>query len=108
MAFVTRNHKQNLTYWTRGANDAYGNPSWNNPIQVKCRWEDRNDKAVDFQGNEVITRSVVYVGVDMGIGTYLFEGLSTDLTPPTDALELKGFSKIPSISGKVFERKAIL
>jgi hypothetical protein len=108
MGFVTRNHKQNVTYWTKGVNDLYGNPTWSTPITVKGRWEDRQDKAVDFRGNDIVTRSVVYLGIDLGVGVYLYLGTSAELSPPTDARELKGFTKIPSVRATEFERKAIL
>ena len=108
MGFVTRNHKQDVTYWVKGALDIHGNPAWVGPTTVKGRWEDRQDKAVDFQGNEIITRSVVYVGVDLGVGSYLFLGTSVELSPPTAAFELKGITKRPSVKATEFERKAIL
>jgi hypothetical protein len=97
-----------MTYWVAGAKDVYGKPTWSTPISVKCRWEDKQQKAVDFRGNDIVTRSIVYVGVDMVLGTYLYLGISTALTPPTDARELKGFNKIPSVKGTEFERKALL
>lgn len=108
MSWISRNLKQTLTKWSAGATDVYGNPTWSSPVTVKCRWEDKQIKTLDFQGNEIISNSVVYVGEDISFGDYVYLGVSTVSSPPAAAKEVRNFSKSPSINASSFERKVIL
>ena len=108
MGFHTRNFYQDATYWTAGAKDLYGNPTWSSPVTVKCRWEDKQVKTIDFQGNEIISNSIVYLDVDLTLGDYLYNGISTDSSPPISAKEVRNFSKIPSLKGNAYQHKVIL
>lgn len=108
MSFITRNLIQDATKWTAGTKDLYGNPSWSSPIDVKCRWEDKQTKAVDFQGNEIISNAIVYVDTDFAMGDYIYLGISSATTPPALAKEVRNFQTSPRIRGGDSQRKVTL
>lgn len=107
MSWTTRNLHQSITIWSSGSLDAYGNPVYNIKYS-KGRWEDLQVKALDSTGEEVLSKSVVYLSVDVKSGDYIALGMVSSSSPSEDAREVISFSKIPSISGKVFERKAVV
>lgn len=107
MSFVTRNLTSTITIWSVASVDVYMNPTYT-VSYAKGRWEDKQQKTVDSLGNEIISNAVVFIDRDVPIGSFLNNGLSTSLTPITTAREVRNFSKIPNITGRLFERKAIL
>lgn len=107
MSFTTRNLYADITIWTIASKDGHGKPTWTTSY-AKGRWETKQEKTVDAQGNDLISNAVVFLDTDVSTGSYLYEGISTDTSPPSTAREVKNFSKIPNIRGTQFERKAIL
>lgn len=107
MSWLTRNLYQTITRWVAGSYDVYGNPTFT-VSTLKGRWEDRQDKVVDNLGNEVISRSIVYLDGDVSSGDYLMVGSNMSQTPPVGAREVIAFSKTPDIRNRLYERKAIL
>ena len=107
MSWVTRNLTSIITTWTIASRDGYGKPTWTKG-SAKGRWEQRQEKAVDPQGNEFLSNAVVFLDTDVTTGDYLYQGTSTESSPPSTAREVKAFTKIPDIRGVLFERKAIL
>ena len=97
-----------MTKWSAGSTDIYGNPTWSSPITLKCRWEDKQIKTKDFQGNDIISNSIVYVNEDLSFGDYIYLGVSTASSPPAAAKEVRNFSKTPNINATSYERKVIL
>lgn len=108
MNFVTRNLFEDITVWVAGTTDIYGNPTWSSPSTIKGRWEDKQVKAVDARGDEIISQAVVYVDTDVALGDYIYQGVSTATSPPVSAKEVRNFSKIPSLKGNIYQRKVIL
>jgi hypothetical protein len=108
MSFITRNLNQNITIWTAGATDVYGTPTWSSPTTIKGRWEDKQIKTVDYQGNDIISNAIVYTEIDIALGDYVYLGISADTTPPTSAREVRNYSKIPDLKNKMYIRKIIL
>jgi hypothetical protein len=108
MSIATRNLKQTATLWTAGATDVYGNRTWSAPVPIPCRWEDVQEKVLDFQGNEIISKAIVYVDRDLSNNDYIGLGVYSDLTPPAAAKEVRNFSKIPNLAATQYVRKVIL
>ncbi len=110
MSYITRNHKQTVTYWSPGTNDGFGNVIFGAPVFRKARWEDKVELFRDQSGNEVISTATVYLGVDVANKGYLFLGESTAANPTlvSDAREIRAFRKIPNLKGNLFERQALL
>lgn len=107
MGFPTRNLTSDITIFTIASKDIYGKPTWTTST-AKGRWEYKQEKTIDAQGNDFMSNAVVYLDTDVTTGSYLYEGISTDSSPPSTAREVKNFSKIPGIRGTYYERKAIL
>lgn len=107
MKLSQRNRNQIATRWTSSGTDVYGNSSWTKST-IKVRWENKQQKSVDLQGNEFISNSIVYLGEDVNVGDYLYLGSSVADTPPTGSYEIKNFTKIPNIAATDYIRKAIL
>jgi hypothetical protein len=107
MSWLAHALRQSVTIWVSGALDPYGNPIYSIK-HSKCRWEDLQIKSIDASGEEVLSKSIVYLSVDVKAGDYLALGMSASITPDDSAKEVISFSKIPSLNGKVFERRAAL
>lgn len=111
MSFLTRNLKQKITLWGKGATkDAYGNLSYNSPRVIKGRWEDGSDLKLDLDGREINARVKVFLKEDVNLGDYLFLGIDTTASPVSvsQAFEVRAFMKTPTLGGKKFERIAVL
>ena len=102
---------QKATYWGKGSGvDRYGNKSYDSPVVLDVRWEDRNESYTGPDGRAVVSRSVVFVKQDLDIGGYLFLGESIAAGPSRveGALQIQQFVKIPALWGDLSERRAIL
>lgn len=110
MSFLNRFLKQTCTYWSPGTVGADGRPAFGTPTTMSCRWEDRPELVVDKEGREVKAQTRIYLEEDVELGGYLFLGTSTASDPKEveGASEIMAFSKLPSIKGDEFERKAWL
>ena len=111
MSWLTRNHNQTVTHWAATETlDSFGAPGWDSPIELSARWEDRSEELTNMKGEEILARSVVFLGIDVSVGDYLFLGVSAGTDPTTikGAFKVKDFRKIPQIRGEDFERTAYL
>jgi hypothetical protein len=89
-----------VTYWEKtGATDRYGKPVLSSPVQIKCRWEDRQSQIVNKQGTEVISKSRVFTLTPISIDGYLARGTiaSSDPRPLDDAFEIQQVSSTPDL-----------
>ena len=112
---MTKNHKQVAVYWANSVEDGYGGRTFDAPVEIDCRWEQKQELFIDASGRESVSKAVVFVGQDIAPGEYLFLGALDDLpSAPTPmdadvtAYEIRGFSKIPNIRATDYERKAWL
>lgn len=112
--FITRNLRQTATYWGNPAPDGWGGKTFDAPVEILCRWEDKVEKVIGANGEEIVSRSVVFLAQDVDEGGFLYlgsvSGDSTDDSPEevAGAYEIKAFRKIPSIRATKWERKAWL
>ena len=116
MGWITKYHKQTCVYWGSPTNDGWGGRTYGDPVELSCRWEDKQEKFVNAQGEEHISRSIVYLGQDVVVNGYLYLGTLTDLSSAqegdpeavTGAYLIQAFGKIPNIKGTDYERTAWL
>jgi len=113
---------QTAVYWGNPVNDGYGGLTYNDPVEVYCRWEDKNEIFIDTNGNELVSKSVVYVTQDVDNNGYLYLGtldsildsLESSATPinPINILgayKIRRFDRIPKLGSTIeFLRKAYL
>ena len=107
MGWVNRNLKQTITVFSAGTKDLYGNPTWS-VSTVKGRWEDKQTKTVDSNGDELISNAEVFLDTDVSVGDYLYLGTTASTSPPATSREVKNFSKTPDIRVTQYIRKAFL
>lgn len=112
MSFLLDLMNQEATYWGNPEPDGYGGKTFDRPVLINCRWEDKFELVVDRQGKEVTAISKVFVDRDMEVGGYIalgdFTGGSASTTtttaggytPPSNAnaYEILVVKKVPSLS----------
>lgn len=110
MGLTDYNLKETVTYWAPSGYDARGNSGFSSPVTLDGRWEERTQIYTNRQGEEVRSRAVVFVSVDVALGGYLYLGTSAEANPfnQSDAYEIKDFKKIPNLPANKFVRQAML
>lgn len=96
-----------ITYWAAPVLDGFGGYTWSAPVQIKGRWEKRNELVKNPIGEDVISKGIVYVNTDVDTGGYLYEGTSAEANPTlvTGAEEIISFEKIPNLRYNNYHRK---
>lgn len=121
MSLFTRMLKQNAVYWPLATSES-GEVAYNNdgeirygtPIEILCRWEDIAEEFIDKYGTVQVSKSLVYVGIDVSVGGCLYLGdleSSMDWDDPKaneGVWEIRRFDKIPNIRITKFLRIAYL
>ena len=126
--FITSKLTQTAVYWGNPHEDGYGKVLFDEPIEIACRWEYKQQvlgtiSATLVVGYQDISRSIVYVDRDLDEEGCLFLGTLDDLTDSEGdssggyyepqqvdgAWIIKRFEKTPALgSTSVFLRKAHL
>ena len=58
---VKRMLRQDAILWTYAGEDRFGRKTYEEPRQIKCRWEEKTEQFLDRTGNTQISRAQVYV-----------------------------------------------
>lgn len=115
-SFIARHSKQTAVYWANAVDNRAGGWTFDAPVEVSVRWEDRAELYRDAKGEEAVSNAVVFVGQDMAIGEFLFLGALADVTAAqqTDPLKLDSAyqigatEKIPNVRNDIQIRKVFL
>lgn len=99
---------ESATYWTQGALDEFGNPTWNGPNVTKCRWEVVAELFITQDGRQESSQSRVYLDPMLSVGDKIYRGKSGASDPPNDALIVKQVQEVRNVKGTKRERKVIL
>lgn len=109
MSLITRMRKQKAVYWKRTTNDRFMTYSFEAPVEIDCRWEDRDVELNDSQGLALNSKSIVYVDRAMEPGDVLLLGELTEAhadyvggsgdSPETleGAFSIKQFDTLPNL-----------
>lgn len=110
MDFLSFGLGQICTHWAVTGVDGFNKPIFASPVELKCRWEERNEKLINDDGEEYLSRARVFLANDVVPGDYLFLGSNSTADPRTvrEAFRVKTWRRIPSLDGLSFERKAYL
>lgn len=106
-----RDFAQTITYWAISGKSGYGGYNFDSPITFTGRWEDRSELFRTRDGDERVSKSVIFSPIDLDIGGYLALGdysANADPTIISDAFEIQMFSKISDLGALEFTRKAVL
>ena len=103
MPFNARN--QDVTYWTASGLASDGFPTFDTPVSVKARWEDRTVLITSpVGGKQLSSNARVFLGVELAEGTAIIEGVSVAATPPAGARTVIRGVTIPSIDSRTSEK----
>lgn len=113
MRIITRMRKQKAVWWKRTTPNEFGAFSFEEPVEIMCRWEEAVGQVLGSAGEMVPSKTMVYVDRDMSIGDKLKLGEEDSDTPsdPKDdplAYEIQGWQKIPTLRATQFLRIATL
>jgi len=120
-ALIIRMCTQTCVYWGTPVDDGYGGKTFADPVEIKCRWENRTEK-ISWQGasrlgEEIVSRAQVFTTQDVDELGWLYLGDLDDLdsdeeADPMDAsgaYEIKRFDKTAAMrSTTEFSRVAYL
>lgn len=91
---------QAAMYWAPGTNDGAGGVSYAAPVQIRCRWQNKNDLFRSVDGQERVSSAVVYPDRALKVQGFLLLGTSvTDSDPRriADAFEIKQVATSPDL-----------
>lgn len=67
-------------YWGTPVNDGYGKLTFDNPVEIKCRWVDASKIMQDDAGKEFLATAEIYPLQELDHQGLLYRGVLTDLT----------------------------
>lgn len=116
MGWIQKNLIQSFVYWGNPVNNGYGGYTFDVPVEITGRIENKAEKIIDSKGAEISSHSVIFLTQDVQEGGWIFEGelsdiASSDIANPEDvpgAREIRVFKKVPNITATDYERKAFL
>lgn len=80
MSLITRMRKQDAVLWVATGKNKFGQFVYDDPVEIKCRWEGKAVSFRDTEGQEVVSQAVVYVDrVVSPDGDILWKGLLAGL-----------------------------
>jgi len=102
MRIIKKMRKQKAVWWKKLSADEYGSATWDDPIEIDCRWDDHIGRVMDGKGELMMSKATVFVDREMSLGDKLRKGdMDSDepLTPAdvTTAYEIVGFEQIPTL-----------
>lgn len=114
---LRHNLRQTAVYWANPQSDGFGGRTFDDPIEVSVRWEDRQELFINASGQEETSKAVVHLAQDVDLGGYLYLGTLADLSSAEEgdpfasgvaSYEIRGFRKIPDIRAERSLRKVWL
>ena len=103
-------YPQMVTYWARGTSNGFTEESYVSPIVINVRWEDKSERFLTDEGEELRSRAVVYSQINLDLKGFLYLGSSLDPDPNNvpGSFQIMRFDKTTNLNGTKTERKAWL
>lgn len=113
MSIITRMLRQTAVYWGLVETDRFGQPIFDDPIEISVRWEDKLHSVGNTQGELQESEGKVYVDRDVLIDSYLMLGeLTSDIAGDPRELEkayrIKAFEMLPNFRATQTLRTVLL
>ena len=113
MSLITRALRQKCVYWAPGKVDTFGQATYEDPVELACRWDELQVNMVDDKGETFMSQAEVMVGQDvLRNGMMLLHDLDSTIsaTPSDhkDAFRIRQFEKTPNLRATEFHRIAYL
>jgi len=81
MVLAANTYQQDATYWGSPQQSNFGGYVFAAPVAKKVRWENAVERYTDMQGDELISKAIVYTLFEPVVGGYLFFGTSVAASP---------------------------
>lgn len=112
----TRLRPTTAVYWGSPTPDGYGGRTFAEPVEIPCRWEDRQELFTDAGGQERRSNAVVFPDRDLVVGGYLCKTTLADLSSAEEgnpgllkaAYEIRRFDSVPDLRATRSVRQAWL
>ncbi len=77
---IEDNYQQDAVYWAFAGNDGRGGRLFSNPVEIKCRWEEKVQMIRDGgTGEMILSRAIVFVTDALLEESAIFLGTLADL-----------------------------
>jgi len=127
--FISKRLNQTVVYWGSPVSNGRGGHTYDPPVEIACRWEERSEVRSSDDGEEYISKAVVYLEdgvvkngmlylgtlqniIDLDAGDSADSAGTVYLLDPHDidnAYLIKDFEKTPALNSTTeFMRKAYL
>ena len=109
MGIIVKMRKQWAVYWSPIGLDKNNKYIYDEPEEIRCRWDDRTERDFNTIGEEVNVKATVYVDRVVALGGVLWLGLLVDSpeTPP-EHNKIKIYREIPNLRASEYLRIARL
>jgi len=113
---LSRLLNQTAVYWSSPTEDGYGGFTFSAPVEISCRWQTSTKVITAGNGDQIVSRAVVYVNQDLDEQGMLYLGTLDDLDSSQEAeprtvsgaCVIRRFDKTPSVEAGEYLRKAYL
>jgi len=92
---------QDVTFWTAGASDVNGSPSFSAPVSIKARWARKDGIATDDKGDDQKTEFVIYATVLIPKRARVVLGVDVSATPPSGSRIVMSNVDNPSLTNLI-------
>lgn len=105
---------QKAVYWPYAGIDDLGQPQYDAPFQIDCRWDDKHELFMNLQGVQEVSNAKVFPDRDTPEGGVLWKGKFSQLVSQSNpflnpkAYIIKKFEKIPDIDALAYTLIAML
>ena len=104
--------RMRCVYWPPARPDKFGAMHYGDPVELKCRWDEKILEFIDTQKVKQVSQALVLVDQDLAAGGMLWLGTLAAAppipTPTAGAYVVKQFQKTPNVNCTKFVRTAIL
>lgn len=102
--FIASKCTQPIVYWGNPVNDGYGGYTWDDPVEIKGRWEEVTEVIMGSDGKEIISQARVFLTQEVDEEGAMWLGSLDDLDSaprPDDSsvagLYIVAFSRLPAL-----------
>jgi hypothetical protein len=111
MSVIKKMRKQKCVYWPPGVSDPHGQPTFGDPVEMRCRWEESAEQYIDAKGETRISKAIVYVESPVEIDGLLRKLAKTETIGNVNAsdpwsnegvYEIRRYDELPDFKAKEF------
>jgi len=99
---------EDATYWASGTPDGYGGFTYASPVALKVRWQDQQERLVDSDGKEFVSRAIIYTDSKLDKNGWIYRGTSAAATPAADSYVIRTTQRSQNPSGSIVVHKVVL